>query len=113
MRNAAHEGALALLPVFFASPSDPRLRAEDRAFLFGPDLLIVPHWPEGTIDDASSLELPNGFDHEITLVGEQPDVDVALNFGSSGQLAAQISDGATADVAAFADTFWLVAALSR
>ena len=33
-----------------------------------------------------------------------PDVDVALNFGSSGQLAAQISDGATADVAAFADT---------
>lgn len=33
-----------------------------------------------------------------------PDVDVALNFGSSGQLAAQIGDGAPADVAAFADT---------
>lgn len=78
MRNAAREGALALLPVFFASPGEARLRAEDRAFLFGPDLLIVPHWPAGTIDDTSPLELPSGFDHEITLVGEQPEVDVAL-----------------------------------
>lgn len=78
MRNASHEGALAIQPVFFASPGEARLRAEDRAFLFGPDLLIVPHWPEGTIDNTSPLELPNGFDREITLVGETPDVDVAL-----------------------------------
>jgi alpha-glucosidase len=78
MRNAALEGALAIRPVFFAAPGEARLRAEDRAFLFGPDLLIVPHWPEGTIDNTSPLELPNGFDREITLVGEDPDVDVAL-----------------------------------
>lgn len=33
-----------------------------------------------------------------------PDVEVELNFGSSGQLSTQIGEGAPADVAAFADT---------
>jgi alpha-glucosidase len=76
-RDAARDGAPILRPVFFASPEQARLRREDRAFLFGPDLLIVPQWPEGVLDDDSPLELPDGFEHEITLVGEDTDADAA------------------------------------
>ncbi|MCB9727878.1 MAG: DUF5110 domain-containing protein [Deltaproteobacteria bacterium] len=77
-RAASERGAPIMRPVFFAAPADARLRREDRAFLLGPDLLIVPQWPEGVLDDGSPLELPDGFDQEITLVGEQPDADAAL-----------------------------------
>ena len=76
-RDAAAQGTPVLRPVFFAAPAEARLRSEDRAFLFGPDLLIVPQWPAGTLDDDSPIERPSGFDHEITLVGERPDVDAA------------------------------------
>ncbi|MCA9574513.1 MAG: glycoside hydrolase family 31 protein [Polyangiales bacterium] len=77
MRAAAVEGAPVFRPVFFASPGEARLRGEDRAFLFGADLLIVPQWPGGVLGDDSPLALPDGFDHEITLVGEDPDQDAA------------------------------------
>ncbi len=76
-RDASEHGTPVLRPVFFAAPGEARLRGEDRAFLFGPDLLIVPQWPAGTLDDTSPLELPSGFDREITLVGEDPSVDAA------------------------------------
>lgn len=75
--EASQSGIPVLRPVFFAEPSQARLRREDRAFLFGADLLIVPQWPDGVLADDSPLELPDGFEHEITLVGEQPDVDAA------------------------------------
>lgn len=76
-RDAAERGTPVLRPVFFAAPSEARLRSEDRAFLFGPDLLIVPQWPAEQFAGEPPIELPDGFDHEITLVGERPDVDAA------------------------------------
>lgn len=76
-RDAAENGTPVLRPLFMAAPGEARLRGEDRAFLFGPDLLIVPQWPAGTVDSGAPIELPNGFDHEITLVGERPDLDAA------------------------------------
>lgn len=76
-RAAAESGAPVLRPVYFAAPGEARLRSEDRAFLFGPDLLIAPQWPEGVLEDDSPLELPDGFDHEMTLVGEEPAIDTA------------------------------------
>lgn len=55
-----------------------------------------------TVSAAASLtdaftELADG------LMAEDPSIEVQLNFGSSGQLAAQIEQGAPADVVAFAD----------
>jgi alpha-glucosidase len=41
-REAARTGVPVARPVFFADPADPRLSAEDAAFLLGPDLLVVP-----------------------------------------------------------------------
>lgn len=76
-REAARTGVPVLRPLFMAAPAVTRLRAEDRAFLFGPDLLIVPQWPAGVLDDASAIELPDDFPYEITLVGERPDLDAA------------------------------------
>jgi alpha-glucosidase len=76
-RDAAENGTPVFRPVFFAAPGEARLRGEDRAFLFGPDLLIVPQWPDGVLEDDSTLELPDGFEHEMTLVGEDPDTDPA------------------------------------
>jgi alpha-glucosidase len=41
---AATQGLPIARPVFFADPSDPRLRAEDGIFLLGADLLVEPVW---------------------------------------------------------------------
>ena len=75
-RNASVTGEPIMEPVFFADPKDPDLRAEDSAFLFGPDLLVVPRWAE-------SPKLPKGTWREVALLdgnreqdGYQPAVKV-------------------------------------
>ena len=59
--TASITGEPIMQPVFFADPKDPELRAEDRAFLFGPDLLVVPRWAE-------SARLPQGLWREVSLL---------------------------------------------
>jgi alpha-glucosidase len=48
-------------PLFFADAKDPALRAEDNAFLVGPDLLVVPKW-------SGQVTLPQGTWRSISLV---------------------------------------------
>ena len=60
-RNASLTGEPIMQPVFFADPKDANLRAEDRAFLFGPDLLVVPRWAE-------AAKLPKGTWREVSLL---------------------------------------------
>ena len=59
-------------PVFFADPSDARLRAIDDSFLVGPNLLVAPIVQSGT--DRRSVVLPRGgwyaFDGEEALRDE-------------------------------------------
>jgi alpha-glucosidase len=55
-------------PVFFADPKDPDLRAEDRAFLFGPDLLVIPRW-------ADHPRLPKGIWRDVSLFDEKRESD--------------------------------------
>ncbi len=55
-------------PVFFADPKDADLRAEDRAFLFGPDLLVVPRWTDAP-------KLPKGVWHEVSLLDGKREED--------------------------------------
>ncbi len=62
-REASVTGMPVMRPVFFADPTDLSLRREDRAFMLGPDLAVVPQW-------ASEPALPKGDWREITLVGE-------------------------------------------
>ncbi|HEY1581582.1 MAG TPA: TIM-barrel domain-containing protein [Chthoniobacterales bacterium] len=58
---AASLGDPIMQPVFFADPKDASLRGEEGAFLFGPDLLVVPRWVD-------SPKLPQGIWREISLV---------------------------------------------
>jgi alpha-glucosidase len=55
-------------PVFFADPQDVNLRGEDRAFLLGPNLLVVPRW----VNDA---RLPKGIWRDVSLVDEKREQD--------------------------------------
>ena len=66
--QAATAGDPMMQPVFFADPKDASLRNEDRAFLFGSDLLIVPLW-------AQSPSLPKGIWREVSLVDEKREKD--------------------------------------
>lgn len=56
------DGMPVMRPVFFADLRDPRLRSEDRAFLIGADLLVVPQW-------AGHPNRPRGIWRPISLVG--------------------------------------------
>jgi alpha-glucosidase len=67
-QNASVTGDPIMQPVFFADPKDPDLRGEDRAFLFGPDLLIVPRWAENP-------KLPRGIWRDVSLVDEKREQD--------------------------------------
>ncbi len=74
--NASITGEPIMQPVFFADPKDPELRAEESAFLFGPDLLVVPPW-------ASDPKLPKGIWRDVSLLdgdrekdGYQPEVKI-------------------------------------
>ena len=66
--NASITGDPIMQPVFFADPKDPDLRGEDRAFLFGPDLLVVPVW-------ADDPKLPKGIWRDVSLVDEKREQD--------------------------------------
>jgi alpha-glucosidase len=68
-REAATSGMPVVRPVFFADPRDPALRAEDRAFLLGGDLLVSCNLtPER--DDAATI--PAGW-AKVRLPGETCD----------------------------------------
>jgi alpha-glucosidase len=59
------DGLPMMRPVFFTAPADPRLRAEDRAFLVGSDLLVIPKWAENP-------QLPAGTWRTLTLDAAEP-----------------------------------------
>jgi len=44
--EASRTGAPVMRPLFLADPGNPALRREDRAFMIGPDLLVVPAWAQ-------------------------------------------------------------------
>lgn len=74
--EASVNGMPIMRPVFFADVKDVNLRCEDKVFLLGSDLLIIPKW-------ADSPALPKGTWRTISLVGEdsrndkyQPDVKI-------------------------------------
>ncbi len=72
--EASKEGLPVMRPVFFADPSDRRLREEDKAFLLGADVLVLPRLDEK--NPSLPLPLPKGDWKTFTLVGEDPSADV-------------------------------------
>ncbi|MBI2515534.1 MAG: DUF5110 domain-containing protein [Opitutae bacterium] len=62
------DGQPIMRPAFFADPRDPALRTEDRVFLLGDDLLVVPKWAE-------KPNLPRGLWRTVSLVGENSTTD--------------------------------------
>lgn len=60
-REASVNGLPVMRPVFFADPADPALRGEERAFLVGENLLVVPRW-------AGDAKLPGGIWRETHLL---------------------------------------------
>jgi alpha-glucosidase len=66
--ESSRTGQPVMRPLFFADPKDPALRAEDRAFLVGDDLLVVPKW-------AAQPALPHGNWRTVSLVGENSTTD--------------------------------------
>lgn len=74
--HASKTGVPVMQPTFFADITDTSLRGEDRTFLFGPDLLVVPKW-------ADKPSMPEGSWRVLSLVGEnslrdefQPDLRI-------------------------------------
>jgi alpha-glucosidase len=67
-QKSSIDGQPIMKPVFFADPKDLTLRAEERAFLVGDDLIVVPKW-------AHKVKLPKGKWRTISLVGENPTSD--------------------------------------
>ena len=60
----AHEHGLPVMrPMFFADPDDIALRMEDRAFLVGPDLMVIPRWAE-------DVAVPQGKWQNVSIAGE-------------------------------------------
>ena len=47
-REASLTGVPVMRPLFFADAKDPSLRAEDKAFMFGGDIIVVPIWTKDT-----------------------------------------------------------------
>ncbi|MEM7434253.1 MAG: TIM-barrel domain-containing protein [Myxococcota bacterium] len=73
-REAASSGLPVMRPVFFADPTDLRLRSEDRAFLLGDDLLVLPQLSK---EEAHDFCLPKGRWRPVTLPGEDLDASPA------------------------------------
>lgn len=61
-REAATAGVPVVRPVFFADPADAALRGEDRAFLLGDDLLVVPRFQSKRLPPVA---MPRGVWREI------------------------------------------------
>ncbi|MCP3966258.1 MAG: DUF5110 domain-containing protein [Lentisphaerae bacterium] len=62
-REASIDGMPVMRPVFMADPSDHALRNEQRSFLIGDSLLIVPHWAKDAAEPQGiwqSVKLLNG-----------------------------------------------------
>lgn len=66
--NASTTGEPIMQPVFFADPKDPELRAEEAAFLFGPDLVVTPLW-------ASGAKVPKGIWRDVSLLDGKREQD--------------------------------------
>ncbi|MFZ4115705.1 MAG: TIM-barrel domain-containing protein [Chthoniobacterales bacterium] len=66
--TASKTGMPIMQPLFFADPHDLRLRTEDRAFLYGPDLLVIPQWAWGA-------KLPRGIWRPISLINLKQEAD--------------------------------------
>jgi len=60
--RACTAGQPVMQPVFFADPDDGSLRREQNAFLFGPDILVLPRWAENPA-------LPQGGWKDFMLLG--------------------------------------------
>jgi alpha-glucosidase len=65
-RESSVDGLPVMRPVFFADVRDPALRSEDRVFLVGGDLLVIPHW-------ADRPHLPKGIWRPVVLSGGEAD----------------------------------------
>ena len=65
--ESSKTGLPVMRPVFFADPADPKLRAEDDAFLLGDDLLVVPQL---TQKGGKVSAEPKGIWRMVSLVGE-------------------------------------------
>lgn len=68
-REAAVTGLPVARPLFYADPADPSLRAEDRSFLLGSDVLVQPQVLERT---EHGFAEPEGRWRVLSLVGEDP-----------------------------------------
>jgi alpha-glucosidase len=66
--ESSRTGLPVMRPVFMADPADADLRAEDRAFTLGRDLLVVPRW----VNDA---HLPKGNWRAVDLVDPKLEAD--------------------------------------
>lgn len=73
--EASVNGLPIMRPVFFADLTDPALRDEDVAFLFGADVLVVPNVSEFP-GSAPAPDLPSGIWRSVSLVGENAALDV-------------------------------------
>jgi alpha-glucosidase len=67
-RDSSETGLPVMRPVFFADPADPKLRAEDHAFLLGSDLLVVPKL---TLDGGGKCTEPQGIWRPISLAQDE------------------------------------------
>ncbi|HEU5079219.1 MAG TPA: TIM-barrel domain-containing protein [Opitutaceae bacterium] len=68
-RDASLTGLPIMRPAFWSDLKNPALRAEERVFSIGPDLLVVPRW-------ADHPALPSGDWREVSLVeGDTTDVN--------------------------------------
>lgn len=70
-REASVDGMPVMRPVFMADAKDLSLRAEDKAFLLGGDLMIVPAWAE-------KVAMPKGDWQLITLENKPDDYQAKL-----------------------------------
>lgn len=66
-RESSINGLPVMRPVFFADITDPKLRAEDDAFLLGSDILVIPQLAEKADRQPA---VPGGSWRTINLVGE-------------------------------------------
>ena len=73
--KASKTGLPVMRPVFFADPTDQKLRTEQEAFMWGSDLLIVPNLEE---NNQRVKNLPKGSWQQINLLGEKPSQDINL-----------------------------------
>ncbi|MEQ9565567.1 MAG: glycoside hydrolase family 31 protein, partial [Pseudomonadales bacterium] len=64
--RASETGIPVMQPTFFADVADTGLRGEDRSFLFGPDIMVIPQW-------ADKPAMPEGAWREISLVEKNSD----------------------------------------